>query len=111
VTAPIIDALQYCNWSEAIFRDLHSGGVAAVHATICYHESFRETVANIAAWNRQFDQFPDLIFQGFDGGDVRRAASEGRTAIFLGSQNPSCMEDDIGLVEILHRLAARWCAR
>jgi microsomal dipeptidase-like Zn-dependent dipeptidase len=108
VPAPIIDALQYCNWSQTIFRDLYSGGVAAVHATICYHENFRETVANIAAWNRRFDQFPGLIFQGFDGGDVRRAASEGRTAIFLGSQNPSCIEDDIGLVEILHRLGLRF---
>ncbi|MEY2961178.1 MAG: hypothetical protein RLZ60_1008, partial [Pseudomonadota bacterium] len=33
---------------------------------------------------------------------------EGRTAIFFGSQNPSCMEDDIGLIEILHTLGMRF---
>ncbi len=32
----------------------------------------------------------------------------GRTAIFFGFQNPSPIEDDIGLVEILHTLGARF---
>ena len=105
---PVIDALQYCNWSEAIFRQMREGGLAAVHATICYHENFRETAANIAGWNRRFAQFSDLIFLGRTGDDVRRAQNEGRTAIFLGAQNPSCIEDDIGLVEVLHALGLRF---
>src|SRR5438477_1596931 len=104
----IIDCLQYCNWSEAIFRDMRGGGVTAIHATLCYHESFRETAANIASWNRHFERFPELIFQARTGADVHRAASEGRTAIFFGAQNPSCIEDDIGLVEILHTLGLRF---
>ena len=41
-----IDALQYANWSEKIFRQLREGGVDAVHVTIAYHEGFRETVMN-----------------------------------------------------------------
>jgi membrane dipeptidase len=104
----IIDALQYCNWSETIFREMQAGGLAAVHATVCYHENFRETVANIASWNKRFKRFPHLIFQGLTGADARRAAAEERTAIFLGAQNPSCIEDDIVLVEILHRLGLRF---
>jgi membrane dipeptidase len=108
MTALTIDCLQYCNWSEAIFRDMQAGGLAAVHATICYHENFRETVANIAGWNRRFERFPELIVQGFGGDDVRQAKAQGRTAIFFGAQNPSCMEDDIGLIEILHRLGLRF---
>ena len=48
----VIDSLQYCNWSEEIFRQMRDGGVDAVHVTICYHEMFRETVANIETWNR-----------------------------------------------------------
>jgi len=39
---------------------------------------------------------------------VRRARKEGRTAIFFGFQNPSPIEDDIGLVEICHTLGARF---
>ena len=104
----IIDALQYSAWSEKIFRQMAEGGVSAVHVTICYHENFRETVANIEAWNRRFEAFPELIFQGFNADDVRRAREEGRTAIFYGFQNCAPIEDDIGLVEICHRLGARF---
>ena len=104
----LIDGLQYCNWSEKIFRELKAGGVTAVHVTICYHENFRETVSNIAQWNGWFERFPDLIFHGRTGEDVRRAAREGRTAIFFGFQNPLPIEDDIGLVEICHTLGVRF---
>ncbi|SHK96656.1 Zn-dependent dipeptidase, dipeptidase homolog [Roseovarius marisflavi] len=104
----VIDGLQYANWSEKVFREMRAGGVDAVHVTISYHENFRETVLNFEAWNRWFERFPELIFQGFTGDDVRRAKDTGRTAIFFGFQNPSPIEDDIGLVEILHRLGARF---
>lgn len=103
-----IDGLQYANWSEKIFRQMHKGHVDAIHVTIAYHENFRETVLNMEQWNRWFEQFPDLIFQGFTGEDVRHARDTNRTAIFFGYQNPSPIEDDIGLVEIHHRLGARF---
>lgn len=105
---PRIDGLQYANWSEKIFRQMREGGVDAVHVTITYHETFRETVLNIEKWNRWFERFPDLIFQGRTAADVALARETGRTAIFFGSQNPSCMEDDIGLIEVLHTLGLRF---
>lgn len=104
----LIDGLQYANWSEKIFRQMRDGGVDAVHVTITYHETFRETVLVIEQWNRWFEQYPDLIFQGRTADDVRRARETGRTAIFFGSQNPSCIEDDIGLVEVMHTLGLRF---
>ena len=104
----LIDNLQYANWSEKIFRQMQEGGVTAVHVTIAYHETFRETIANVENWNRWFERFPELIFHGRTGDDVRRAKTEGRTAIFFGFQNPSPIEDDIGLVEIWHSLGARF---
>lgn len=103
-----IDCLQYANWSEKIFRQMREGGVDAVHVTIAYHENFRETVLNIEKWNRWFEQFPELIFHGEWASDVARARDTGRTAIFFGFQNPSPIEDDIGLVEVLHKLGARF---
>lgn len=106
--ASLIDGLQYCNWSETIFREIQAARLAAIHVTICYHENFRETVANIEAWNRRFERYPELIFHGRDAADVRRAQDEGRCAIFFGAQNPSCIEDDIGLVEVLHTLGLRF---
>ena len=104
----LIDNLQYANWSEKIFRQMQEGGVTAVHVTIAYHETFRETVANVETWNRWFERFPELIFHGRTGDDVRRAKTEGRPAIFFGLLNPSPIEDDIGLVEIWHSLGARF---
>ena len=103
-----IDCLQYANWSEKIFRQMREGGVDAVHVTIAYHENFRETVLNVEKWNRRFEQFPDLIFHGQWASDVEKAKATGRTAIFFGFQNPSPIEDDIGLVEVWHKLGARF---
>ncbi len=103
-----IDCLQYANWSEKIFRQMREGGVDAVHVTIAYHENFRETVLNIEKWNRWFEQYPDLIFHGQWASDVAHARETGRTAIFFGFQNPAPIEDDIGLVEVLHKLGARF---
>ncbi|MGV6810602.1 MAG: membrane dipeptidase [Brevirhabdus sp.] len=103
-----IDGLQYANWSEKVFRQMRTGGVDAVHVTIAYHEMFRETVANIEIWNRWFERHGDLITHGRTGDDIRAARAEGRTAIVFGAQTPAPVEDDIGLVEILHTLGLRF---
>ena len=103
-----IDCLQYANWSEEIFEQLREGGVDAIHVTIAYHENFRETVLNFEQWNRWFEKYDHLIMKGQWASDVDRARETGRTAVFFGFQNPSSMEDDIGLVEILHTLGARF---
>ncbi|MDP6320264.1 MAG: membrane dipeptidase [SAR324 cluster bacterium] len=107
-TPIIIDGLQYNNWSEDIFRQMNEGGVSAVHVTICYHEDFQEMVENVIAWNRLFEEYSDLIFQGRSSDDVLKGAEEGRTAIIFGFQNCSPIEDNIGLVEICHQLGVRF---
>ena len=104
----IIDALQYSNWSEKIFREMNEGGITAVHVTICYHEDFQEMVQNVIAWNQRFEQFSQHIFHGLTSDDVRKADEEGRTAIFFGFQNCSPIEDNIGLVEVCHKLGVRF---
>lgn len=108
MVTPLIDNLQYANWSETIFRQMRAGGVDAVHVTIAYHESFREMVLNLESFNRWFERVPELIFKGTSAADVRLAQETGRTAIFFGFQNPSPIEDDIGLVEICHQLGVRF---
>ncbi len=105
---PRIDNLQYANWSEKIFREIREGDVDAVHVTIAYHENFRETVLNVEAFNRWFENLPDVIFHGKWASDVKKAQETNRTAIFYGFQNPSPIEDDIGLVEVWHALGARF---
>ena len=63
---------------------------------------------NIEAWNRWFERFPDLIRPAKTGDDIRAAKAEGRTAIVFGAQTPAPIEDDIGLVEIMHTLGLRF---
>jgi membrane dipeptidase len=104
----LIDCVQYANWSEKIFRQMREGGVDAVNVTIAYHEDFREMVRNIADWNLLFQRYSDLIMQGYTGDDVRRARETERTAIFFSLQTPAPIEADIGLVEVVHRLGARF---
>ena len=87
---------------------MRDGGVDAVHVTIAYHESFREMVLQLEAWNRRFERFGDLILRGTSAADVARAHETDRTAIFFGFQNPSPIEDDIGLIEIVHQLGVRF---
>ncbi len=103
-----IDALQYTNWSERIFREMRVGGLDAAHVTIAYHENFRETITNIEQWNLRFEQYSDLIIHGKTVDDIVKAKETNRTAIFFGFQNASPIEDDIGLVEIVHSLGARF---
>jgi membrane dipeptidase len=104
----IIDGTQYCNWSRPIFEQMRAGGVTAVHVTVAYHEGFREMVQVIADWNRRFIAHADLILHARTAADIEAASSSGRTAIIFGIQNPSPIESDLGLVEILHTLGVRF---
>src|SRR5262245_38654205 len=106
--AILIDCLQYCRWSRSIFEEMREGGVAAVHATVAYHETFRETVDRIAEWNRYFRLHSDLLIPGRTTDDIHRGRASGRTAIFLGLQNPASIDGDLALVEVLHALGIRF---
>jgi microsomal dipeptidase-like Zn-dependent dipeptidase len=103
-----IDGLQYCNWSREIFLEMRAGGLTAVHATVSYHEGFRQTVRHLVDWRARFREHEDLILLARNWSDVERARASNRTAIFLGLQTPMAIEDDIGLIEILHDLGVRF---
>ena len=103
-----IDALQYNNWSEEVFKQIQEGGLSAIHVTICYHEDFQEMVQNVIDWNQYFENYSNMIFHGRTASDVEKAQKEGRTAIFFGFQNCSPIEDNIGLVKICHQLGVRF---
>ena len=104
----LIDCLQFCNWSDRIFRQMREGGLDAVHATVVYHGCFRDAVHGLEEWNRLFAAHRDLIVPGRTSGDIAEARRSGRTAIFLGFQNPSPIGDDFGLVEVFHSLGIRF---
>jgi len=103
-----IDNLQYCNWSKEIFQINNEAKLDAVHVTIAYHEDFDEVKKNVDIWNKYFQDYKDLIFHGKTFKDIEKAQQEKKTAIFFGFQNCSPIEDDIGLVEAVHKMGARF---
>ena len=103
-----IDNLQYCNWSREIFEFNRSAGLDAVHVTIVYHEDYNELLTETKKWEKLFKDNSDIIFQGWDYKDIDKANKENKTAIFFGFQNCSPIEDDIKLVEKIHKLGCRF---
>ena len=103
-----IDNLQYCNWSRDIFQINREAGLDAVHVTIVYHEDFQELQQQTEKWKKLFKDNSDLIFFGENFKDIEKANIEKRTAIFFGFQNCSPIEDDISLVEKVHKLGCRF---
>ena len=103
-----IDNLQYCNWSREIFQINNEAKLDAVHVTIAYHEDFDEVKKNVETWKKHFQEYKNLIIHGKTFQDIERAHQEKKTAIFFGFQNCSPIEDDIGLVESVHKMGARF---
>ncbi|MGF1868569.1 membrane dipeptidase [Photobacterium indicum] len=99
----IIDGLQYCNWDRAYFETLKASGITAVHATVVYHETARETLTRFAQWNLHFEHNSDLIMPIMSMEDVTTAKATGRVGIFLGAQNCSPIEDEIGLISVMRQ--------
>jgi len=85
----IVDGLQYSNWSREIFEQMHEGGVDAVHATLAYHETTRDTLSRFGEWNRRFEAHHDLIMPVREPADIQRAREAGKVGILLGAQNCS----------------------
>lgn len=103
-----IDGTQYSNWSRKIFKQMRDGGVTAVHATLVYHATARDTLGIIGRWHRHFENNSDLIMPVHSAEDIHRAYEQDKTGIIFGFQNPSPIEDDINLVQIYHELGVRF---
>jgi len=103
----IIDGTQYSNWGPDIYEEMRAGGVTAVHVTLAYWENARETLSNLGRWNRQFEQYRQLIMPIRRIADIDVAKQSGRVGIMFGLQNCATIEDDISLVEVFAALGVR----
>ncbi len=103
-----IDNLQYSNWSPKVFKEMKEGNLSAVHVTISYHENFRQTIENIIKWNKYIELYPNRLTLAKSADDVKNAYNTDKTAIIFGFQNCSPIEENIGLIEVLHQLGARF---
>ena len=120
-TLTVIDGCQFSNWFQCGFADTQvynvnreyfehwrAGGVSAVQVTVSTWESARPTLDTLSRWYRVFRDHSDLVVPATRGADIVAAKTAGRTAVILGMQNTSAFEDDLGLVEVFHRLGIRF---
>lgn len=99
-----IDGLQYCKWDRNYFEHLKNSGITAIHATLVYHESARDTLTCFGKWNSYFANNSDLITPIKEADDIIKAKESGKVGVFLGAQNCSLIDDEIALVEVMRQL-------
>lgn len=99
----VIDGLQYCKPDKAYFETLKASGISAVHVTLVYHETARETLTGFAQWNKHFETYPELITPVMNAEDIIAAKAAGKVGIFFGAQNCSPIDDEIGLIEVMRK--------
>jgi len=102
--AIIIDGLEICNWSRAVFEDMRRGGLTAVNCTCSVWEGISGSLDNIARWKKWFRENDDLILQVHTAADIRRAKKEDKTGIYLGWQNSWGIEDRLDYLQIFKEL-------
>ena len=103
----IIDGLEISNWSREVFRNMRTGGLTAVNATVAVIENFIKTMENIAWWHKALADNADLICQVRTVADIKKAKKTGKTGIIFGFQNLSPIEDDLDRLAIFHKLGVR----
>ena len=103
----LIDCLQASKPSRERFLEWREGNLGCVHTTLAIWENARETISVIGTWNRLFTDNADLIALATSAEDIEAITASGRTAVVLGFQNASPLEDDIDLVQIFHTLGIR----
>ena len=102
-----IDGLVISRWSRAVFEDMRAGGLAAANCTCSVWENFRDTMDEMAAWQRRFVDHADILRPVHRADDIRAAQAEGRVGVILGWQNLSGIEDRVDYLDLFHALGLR----
>ena len=104
----VFDALNVSNWdSQGVYDSLHAGRVTGINATIAIWENYRETMDNLAAWIHRFETQSGTLAQAGSVSDILQAKEEGKTAVVLGWQNASPIENDLNRLALFHKLGVR----
>lgn len=104
----VIDGLNVSLWSSPnVYKSLKSGRVTAINATIAVWEGFLDTMSTIAEWKGRFRDHDKTLLQGKTAKDILEAKNECKTAVFLGWQNASPIENDLNRLELFYELGVR----
>ncbi len=105
--ATVVDGLMVCKWDRGIFEEMHTAGITAANCTVSIWDDFADTMENIAAFKRWFDEHDDLIRPIETTGDIRRAKDERRVGIIIGFQNLGAIEGRLSYLRLFRELGLR----
>ena len=104
----VIDGLNVSRWdSPHVYESLEAGGVTAINATIAVWEGFRETMDNVESWLHRFKAYGNTLTHATSVADIIRAKAEKKTAVVLGWQNASPIENRLDRLALFHALGVR----
>jgi microsomal dipeptidase-like Zn-dependent dipeptidase len=86
---------------------LREGGVGGFISTLAWYEGAVETMDKIVKWRWMAEQNSDLVAIASSSAEIRAIADSGRTAIVMGSQNISFLENRLGFVELFAEMGMR----
>lgn len=105
--APVFDALSVDTaWDDATFEALARSGLAGIHTSLP-NASLQAALRGLAAWQERFDRHPDRLLKLRRGADLRQAKESRRTAVMLGFQNATMVENDVKNLDTLAALGTR----
>ncbi|MFI5662882.1 dipeptidase [Streptomyces sp. NPDC051684] len=102
-----IDGLECSLYDREVFQELRTGQLACVTPTLAFWENATETMDEIGRWRDLERENADLIRIARTADDIEQAHRDGRTAILLGTQNSSPIEDRIRFLELFHDMGLR----
>lgn len=100
----IINALDTSAFSRDYLAKVHRSGVTAFHATVTALHPCRGTVDLIAQWYRKIEENADIVVEATSAQGIHAAKQSGRTAVILGFQNTSPIDDNAELLAVYKRL-------
>ena len=102
-----VDGLECGHFTREVFEELRRGDVTCVTPTLGFWETAIETMDAIGRWRDLIEENSDVACIARTAADIREAAASGRTAVLLGVQNSSALDDRVRFVGLFHDMGLR----
>lgn len=98
-------------FSARSLNDAHASGITACNVTVSLvgngPETFEGTIANIAAYNREIAQHPDIFMAIRSAADLKTAKASGRLGLIFGLQDSALLGNSFDRLDTLDALGVR----
>lgn len=105
------DAAAEAPLSAHVLADVRASGITAVNLTVSAVDNgpgkYHETVRQIAYYQREIADHPDVFLQVRSVRDIEAAKADGRLGLIFGFQDTSMLEGELARLSLFHGLGVR----